>query len=201
VRVFKGLALDNCANFGKGRMKYEVGQKMTAESADEFKTGLHWSEYVMVCVGYYNLGAGHIYLAEAGGDTNEDSDTNGASTELTLLHEMDHRDIVIEALIYMYEHPLFKGWMHHSNNCIVAGNKAECRKDGIAIARGKKPMCRGGEGAVLGFYNDKDEEIRFAVVGKNGVKPGKWYRLNEGIISEVGEHEVCGTAEGEAGKA
>ena len=61
---------------------------------------------------------------------------------------------------------------------------------GIAIAAGPYSRARAGMGAaiMLAEYDDDDGAlvgVRASMVGKNGIKPGRWYRLKDGKFVEA----------------
>ena len=178
MMVFKATRSDMTCTMGRGVFQYQLGVPAVADNSRCGSTGLHACEYVLDCTGYYDLGNGNrFFLAEAGGDIAEDGEnTRIACTELTLIQELTNRAIAAQAVLFMVRHPKRDGWKKNGNLLEVAENQAEAHQsDGIAIARGRKPMARGPNGAHLGLVLEEDGEItdaRILTVGHHGIMPG-----------------------------
>ena len=182
--VFKGTDRDMFCTKGHGSFKYELGKTYTEEASKVARTGLHVSEYVMEVVYWYPPeDGGRIFICEAGGSIDEDESDKVSCTELTLIRELNREEIVFEALMYMIQHPLRK-FDARGKNYQVARNRAECGRDGIAIARGIRPKARGGKGAILGFMDEVSGKVRMRMVGGDGLKPETWYVLKGGEVIE-----------------
>ncbi|WP_300572735.1 hypothetical protein [uncultured Acetatifactor sp.] len=180
---------------GNGIFRYQLGVQAVADGSKCGRTGLHACEYVMDCTRYYDLACrNRFFLAEAGGDIAEDgTDTRIACTELTLVQELTRREMAAQAMVYMVEHPKRAGWEAKRASLEVAADRAEAMlPDAIAIARGESPMVRGAEGAHLGLIREADGEIvdaRLVMVGRNGIRPGIWYTVEDGVLKEAGDEK------------
>nr|WP_300809236.1 hypothetical protein [uncultured Acetatifactor sp.] len=195
MKVFKATRSDMTCTMGNGTFRYQLGIPAVADGSKCGRTGLHACEYVMDCTRYYDLACrNRFFLAEAGGDIAEDgTDTRIACTELTLVQELTRREMAAQAMVYMVEHPKRAGWEAKRASLEVAADRAEAMlPDAIAIARGERPMVRGAEGAHLGLIREADGEIvdaRLVMVGRNGIRPGIWYTVEDGVLKEAGDEK------------
>ena len=191
MKVFKATRSDMTCRMGNGIFRYQLGVQAVADGSKCGRTGLHACEYVMDCTRYYDLACrNRFFLAEAGGDIAEDgTDTRIACTELTLVQELTRREMAAQAMVYMVEHPMYTSRL----GLEVAADRAEAMlPDAIAIARGESPMVRGAEGAHLGLIREADGEIvdaRLVMVGRNGIRPGIWYTVEDGVLKEAGDEK------------
>lgn len=203
MTVFKATNEDMSCTMGEGKFFYRLGVPERAERSRCGSTGLHACEYVLDCTGYYRLGEGNrFFLAEASGDIAEDGcNTRIACTELTLVQELTCREIAAHAMLYMVKHPRRDGWEVEHSMVVAAKDLAQALfPDAIAIARGQRPVAWGVMGAHLGLLREVDGKItdaRLLTVGKNGIKPGFWYTVEDNIPREVisvGEDRMPGPA-------
>lgn len=195
MTVFKATRSDMSCTMGEGTFRYQLGVPASADGSKCGRTGLHACEYVLDCTRYYSLGGGNrFFLAEAGGDIAEDgTDTRIACTELTLVQELTNRGIAAQAMLYMVRHPKREGWEAKRASLEAAADRAEAMlPDGIAIARGERPVARGAAGAHLGLVREADGEIvdaRLVTVGRNGIRPDTWYTVEAGGLKEAVDEE------------
>lgn len=191
MTVYKATNADMVCTMGNGKFRYSLGVPAVADRSVCGHTGLHACEYVLDCTGYYSLGCGNrFFLAEAEGDIAEDGrDTRIACTKLTLVQELANREIAARAVLYMVQHPRRDGWEASGKMLDVKRDRAEAgQPDAIAIARGSCPVARGAEGAHLGLIREKSGVItdaRILTVGRNGIRPGTWYTVEDNIPREV----------------
>ena len=191
MTVFKATRGDMSCTMGKGAFFYHLGVPALADRSACGNAGLHGCEYVLDCARYYKLGDGNrFFLAEARGDIAEDGcDTRIACTELTLIQELTNREIAAHALLYMVKHPRRSGWEAQRMMVDVSKDRAEAVfPDAIAIARGFRPAAMGVMGSHLGLIREVYGEItdaRLLTVGRNGVKPGTWYTVEDNMPKEV----------------
>lgn len=191
MTVFKATRGDMSCTMGKGTFFYHLGVPATADRSRCGGAGLHACEYVLDCTSYYGLGTGNrFFLAEAGGDIAEDGrDTRIACTELTLVQELTNREIAAHALLYMVKHPRRKGWEAQRHMLQAAPDCARALlPDGIAMARGFRPVAMGVTGSHLGLVREVYGEItdaRLLTVGRNGIRPDTWYTVEDNIPREV----------------
>lgn len=189
MKVFKATRQDLTCNLGSGIFRYEVGKTYTAEECKCGKTGLHSCEYVLDCIGYYQMdGKNRFFLAEASGDIHEvgGDDTRVSSTELRLIRELNLQRIAYEAMCYMIEHPGRK-WKREGTNHSVREDRVWMVKRGaMGIARGFEPMASGELGAVLGLvheYNGEVDAAKLFTIDNILYHAGVTYQLTkEGVL-------------------
>ncbi len=207
MNAYKATGSDMTCTLGKGKFQYRIGEVLTAEHSKCGRTGLHCCEYVLDCMGYYALnGRNRFFLAEAGGDINEDGENTRIScTSLKLVQELDLKGLCYHALAYMIEHPT-REWEKWAANLCVQRDSASGGKDTLVIARGLEPRARGGIGAVLGLLQETETGVisaRMLLVDGKKVLPNQWYYLDpEGLLcrEEVRcEAEAACCASGEGG--
>lgn len=187
--AFKGFTQELTATFGSGNKKYPIGEKVVEEKSKASNCGMHCAEDPLYCVSYYPLGSGRYFMVEAAGSLDEDgSTTQIACTEMTLLKELDHKQLAGHGMVYMVKHPK-RDWKKNRGGCVVQPDVAEgTGKNSIAIARGKKPKVKGKKGSVLGLIVEKKPgEITAAKVFEVGgaVRENTWYTLYRGKLKEV----------------
>lgn len=182
MRVYKATNADMTCHMGKGTFQYALNVPATAEKSQCASTGLHACEYILDCTGYYGLGDSHrFFVAEAEGDIAEDgTDTRISCTKLTLLAELDNKQIAREAMQYMIKHPKREAWKKSGNMLMVASDEAwVTQRDGIAIARGSEPRVKGCAGAHIGWIREANGQITdaYLLTVQDPIKPDTWYTI------------------------
>ena len=176
--------------FGRGTFQYEAGQTIKEDSSKCQNRGLHCAENPLECLRWYPLGQENRYfLVEASGSLDElgGDDTQLACTEMTLVRELNVKEMAGHAMMYMVMHPL-RPWEWTGNMLQVAQDRAEAKAPGaVAIARGLHPRVRGVSGAILGLIREDGGLIEdaklFTVQGD--IKPNTWYTLKGREPQEV----------------
>lgn len=167
MKVFKATHQDMSCTMGAGTFQYELGKTYTADGCKCGKTGLHSCEYILDCMGYYAMdGKNRFFVAEAGGDIHEvgGDDTRVASTELTLIKELDTLHICYEAMRYMMDHP-GRPWETQHIRLSVQPGRVDVGGEGwIGIARGYEPEFKAKAGAIVGLLHEEEGEIVMARV-------------------------------------
>lgn len=182
--AYKGFNKDLSCTLGKGTFQYRIGETVLEDKSKCVREGLHCCEYVLDCMNYYGLdGKNRFCMVEAAGSIDEDGDDKISCTKMTITKELTTKQIASAAMAYMVQHPL-RDWKKEKKNLCVREGKAECReKYGIAIARGADPMAKGEKGTVIGLLQEQAPGVFsgfcVAVVGENGILPGRWYRMSE----------------------
>ena len=182
MKVYKATDADMSCRLGRGKFQYILGEKAMAEASKCGNTGLHACEYILDCMRYYSLGIGSRYfIAEAEGDIAEDGENTRIScTELTLLTELDNRELARETMFYMIQHPKRDEWKRSGPMYMVAENEAWMNvKDGFAIARGMEPKVKGCEGAHIGWLREVEGKIvaAYMLTVQGPIKPDTWYTI------------------------
>lgn len=190
--AYKGFHGDLTCTFGKGTFQYEAGATITEELSKCARNGLHCAEYVLDCLKWYPLGRGNRYFqVEAEGNIDEDgTDTKISCTKMTLVRELNVKEIALQAMIYICSHP-HRDWKHWSNICSVTEDSAEgCGEGSIAIARGKCPVVKGEIGTAAGLLVESPDSVeieaaKFFVIDGKKVKAGKYYGYRNGELVEA----------------
>ena len=182
MKVYKATDADMSCRLGKGKFQYTLGEPASAEASKCGNTGLHACEYILDCMRYYSLGVGSRYfIAEAEGDIAEDGENSRIScTKLTLLTELDNRDIARETMLYMAQHPKRDDWKRSGVMYMVTEDTAWVNvKDGIAIARGPEPKVKGCAGAHIGWLREVDGKIvaAYLLTVQGPILPDTWYTI------------------------
>lgn len=188
--AYKGFRHDLTCTMGKGIFQYRIGETVREDKSKCVREGLHCCEYVLDCMNYYGLdGKNRFCMVEAAGSIDEDGNDKISCTEMTIVKELTSKQIASAAMAYMVQHPL-RDWKKNGGNLCVQEEKAECLGEGgIAIARGADPVAKGGKGTVIGLLKEQEPGVFsgfcIAVVGENGIRPGRWYRMNQEGMVEV----------------
>lgn len=186
--VYKATREDMTCTMGHGTFQYQLNVPAYAGGTKCGRSGLHACEYVLDCFRYYSL-RDRIFKAEAQGSIDEDGEnTRIACEQLTLTKELTRRDIVMEAIRYMVNHPE-REWEMDLKQIKAQKDRAEGYGDGIVIARGKNPMVRGKKGDVIGLVVETRkgwfEGASIGEISING-EEGIWYGvLPDGRMAEV----------------
>lgn len=187
--VYKATREDMTCTMGHGTFQYQLNVPAYAVSTKCGRSGLHACEYVLDCFRYYSL-RDRIFKAEAEGSIDEDGEnTRIACEQLTLTKELTRREIVMEAIRYMVNHPE-REWEMDLKQIIAQKDRAEGYGDGIVIARGKNPMVRGKKGDVIGLVVETRKGwFERASIGEiNGIngEEGIWYGVSpDGRMKEM----------------
>lgn len=181
--AYKGFNEKLQCTLGKGTFTYEPGRTYTEQSSKTASTGFHCAEYLPDCFKFYPPDRKNRYfLVEAGGSIDEEAgDSKIACTEITLIEELNLKQMAIACMIYMASHPK-RDWETYGPGYHISKNKAETNK-GIAIARGKEPKAKGKIGSVLGLMMEEHGQItqaKAAEVDGTKIRPDIWYTLTEG---------------------
>lgn len=149
------------------------------KKANCVKNGFHAATNPLDCLRYYHDFKNSVYaVVECAGDMDEDEiDSKITCTRMRIIKELSPADFIIEALLYIAEHPKMK-----RSSCVKV-NQSVSGSAGYAISEGANPKCMGtSKGDVLGYIrneNDKITGLYFAVVDGESVKPGEWYSYND----------------------
>lgn len=189
MQVYKGFNRELKCTCGQGVYAYEPGKTYKETKSKTRSAGFHCAEYLPDCFKFYAPdGNNRFFLVEAGGSIDEEEeDSKIACTEITLVKELNLKQMVIACMIYMVKHPQ-RSWKASGYCYKIDTDKAETGR-GIAIARGKNPRARGGTGSAIGLVLEKNGQIiearAFEVDGKQ-ILPDTWYTITkEGEIYEI----------------
>lgn len=199
MRAYKGFNGNLTCTKGNGTYRYEAGETYFTEASQTARTGFHCCENPMDCLTWYGLPLGknnsRIFVVEAAGDIDEIEDKI-ACTQITLLKELDLKQLTFEVMKYIILHP-YREWPRIGKLFEVAEDCAEAVKDGFAIARGVNPIVKGEEGSVLGILvehpgnNAEFLEAKVGIVGID-IEPGIWYTVQDGEWKARNHEEKVG---------
>lgn len=183
MQAYKGFNEKLQCTCGKGMFTYEPGRTYIEAKSKTASTGFHCAEYLPDCFKFYPLDKkNRFFLVEAGGSIDEEGgDSKIACTKITLIEELNLKQMAIACMIYIVSHPK-RDWETSGNGYYIGKNKAETNK-GIAIARGKEPKAKGKIGSILGLILEEDGQIiqaKAAEVDGTHIRPDIWYTLTIG---------------------
>lgn len=182
MQAYKGFNQNLQCTWGKGVFTYEPGKTYVEGSSHTARTGFHCAEYLPDCFKYYAPdGKNRFFLVEASGSIDEETyDSKIACTEITLMKELNRKQMALACMIYMVRHPKRDWKAAGCHYCITS--KAEIT-GGIAIARGTEPQAKGDKGSVVGLVLEEDGQIiqaKAAEVDGTEIKPDTWYTITKG---------------------
>lgn len=162
--TYKGFNANLCATMGRGTFQYEIGKKYTETEAECARTGFHSCNEPLGVLDWYSTDDARYCVCEAGGEIHEDGTNTGrtSSTELTLLKEVNIKQLAIIEAAWIEKHPL----RDNVNNVnIEKGRDAH----GICVVRGKSPaaVVRKGTCVVIIQEKPKSKEVDKILVIEN----------------------------------
>lgn len=164
MMAFKGFTPNLKSVMGDGKKEtchFVPGETKKVERSKTANSGFHCCEYPPDCLRYYSWEKSRFFRVEAAGDIDEDEGERIATTEITLVEELDARKFAYYIMRYIAMYPRRKNWITNMTGVSIQPDKAKVSKAGhIAIARGSSPRVRGTEGSVVGLIVEKDEEIK-----------------------------------------
>lgn len=164
MMAFKGFTPDLKSVMGDGKKEtchFVPGETKKVEKSQTASSGFHCCEYPPACLRYYSWSKSRFFRVEATGDIDEDDQNRIASTEITLVQELDAQLFAYYTMRYIIMHPRRYDWEVTEEGVTVKLDEAETfAAEHIAIARGSSPRVRGTEGSVVGLIVEKDEEIK-----------------------------------------
>lgn len=180
MRAYKGFNENLACIYGKGIFNYQPGVTYREKDSKVASTGFHSAENPAGCLIVYPPdGRNRYFLVEAGGSIDEEiDDTKIASTELTLVKELNLKQMTLACMIYMAKHPTRKWKCSGSNHKI--DEQAEIAS-GIAIGRGEKPKAKAKSGCI-GLMLERNGVVmqaKAAMVDGKNIKSNKWYTITE----------------------
>lgn len=187
MKAYKGFNGNLTCTRGQGTYQYAPGETYYTDESQTARKGFHCCENPLDCLRWYGLPLGaesnRLFIVEAAGDIDEIEDKI-ACTQITLIKELDLKNLVIEVMKYIIMHP-HRDWTGRGKLYEVAENVAEALSKGFAIARGINPIVKGEEGSVLGVLVEHPEnpaefiDAKVGVVGSE-LEPNRWYTVQDG---------------------
>jgi len=171
VRAFKGFRRDlTCMGY---QFREDVVNR--TEEANCAQNGFHCAENPLDCFSYYSNWRGSVYYeVDAFGDLDEDAvDSKISCTAMRLVRRLSLEQMLLEAAVYMVEHPK-RRW-----------NSKVCKETGIAyngfvVVRGKNPKALGKAQDILLILKEGQdsldiEEIALIKIDRKRYLPYRYY--------------------------
>ena len=196
VQSVKGFDLNwRCRDY-----QFEVGKTYTHDGeVNACESGFHACEYPLDVFRYYAPGQSRYALVQQSGAlSRHGSDTKVASGKITIEAELKLPDLIARAIKWIFAHAKpedtehatgARGAASSTGDYGAASNTGDCGAASSTGTRGAA-MAIGFDGWVMGaagnalflVHRDPDNgEITHAwagVVGRDGIKPEVWYRLD-----------------------
>ena len=187
VQSVKGFDLNwRCRDY-----QFEVGKTYTHDGeVNACESGFHACEYPLDVFRYYAPGQSRYALVQQSGAlSRHGSDTKVASGKITIEAELKLPDLIARAIKWIFAHAKPEDTEHATGTRGAASNTGDCGAasstgyQGAAMAIGFDGWVMGAAGnALFLVHRDPDNgEITHAwagVVGRDGIKPEVWYRLD-----------------------
>ena len=196
VQSVKGFGLNwRCRDY-----QFEVGKTYTHDGeVNACESGFHACEYPLDVFRYYAPGQSRYALVQQSGAlSRHGSDTKVASGKITIEAELKLPDLIARAIKWIFAHAKPEdtehatGYQGAASSTGTRGAASSTGDYGAASSTGTRgaAMAIGFDGRVMGaagnalflVHRDPDNgEITHAwagVVGRDGIKPEVWYRLD-----------------------
>lgn len=193
--VYKGTDKDmKCRGF-----QFDLGKEYVEEEAKLCDKGFHGCEYPLDVFAHYAPADSRFFVADLDGvtDETESRDTKRVGTKIKLKAEVGIAGIVKAAVEYIKEKA--ESSNNQTGNCSAATNTGYCSaatvdgKESIAIVTGVDSKASGAIGCWLvlterGGWNGNTypiKEVRAVKVDGEAIKPGVFYKLENGEVVEA----------------
>ena len=193
--VYKGTDKDmKCRDF-----QFELGKEYEEAEAQLCNKGFHGCEYPLDVFAHYAPADSRFFVADLDGLTDEmqSDDTKRVGTKVTLRAEIGIPGIVKAAVEYIKEKA--ESCDNQTGNCSAATNTGNWSaatvegKESIAIVTGRDSKAAGAFGCWLvlterGTWNGETypiKEVRAVKVDGETIKPGVFYKLQNGEVVEA----------------
>ena len=132
--------------------------------------GFHCAENPLDCLSYYPDWKSSVYYeVEAAGDLDEDGvDSKISCTKLRLVRRLTLTQFLLEAILYMVQHPK-RSWNSHVHH------EQGIARNGFIIVRGKEPVAQGDKGDVVAILKENDDGEILEVGLFEAEESGVWY--------------------------
>ncbi len=171
MKAFKGFKTDlTCMGY-----QFREDEVNRTKEANCVRNGFHCAENPLDCFCYYpNWRKSVYYEVDASGDLDEDAvDSKISCTALRLKRRLSLEQMLLEAAIYMVEHPK-RGW--NSRVCRETGSSY----NGFGVVRGKNPRAAGKTGDILLILKEEPdspeiEEVALLKIGQKQYAQDRYY--------------------------
>ena len=193
--VYKGTDKDmKCRDF-----QFELGKEYVEEEAKLCYKGFHGCEYPLDVFAHYAPADSRFFVADLDGVTDEEAedDSKRVGTKIKLRAEIGIAGVVKAAVEYIKEKA--ESSKNQTGNYSAATNTGDCSaatvdgKESIAIVTGVDSKASGAIGCWLvltdrGGWNGDTfpiKEVRAVKVDGETIKPGVFYKLENGEVVEA----------------
>lgn len=171
MRAFKGFHKNlTCLGY-----QFKEGIVNRTEEANCVQNGFHCAENPLDCLNYYPNWRNSVYYeVHAFGDIDEDAvDSKISCTAMRLIRRLSLEQMLLEAAVYMIEHPK-RQW--NSKVLLDTG----IAKNGFVVVRGKNPKALGKMGSLLLILKEEPDsaeidEIALIKIDRKRYYPDKYY--------------------------
>lgn len=155
--AYKGFNRDLTCTSGGNRFQYKLNEWNVEPQANCAENGFHCAENPLDCLTYYpDWNRAVYYMVEAAGDIDEDGhDSKISCTRLRLIRQLNKKDFVYQALLYITEH-----WERADNGIVQRDTARNPGRRGFVIVRGKNPKAAAPEGTVIGLLQEATDSRR-----------------------------------------
>ena len=193
--VYKGTDKEmKCRDF-----QFELGKEYVEEEAKLCYKGFHGCEYPLDVFAHYAPADSRFFVADLDGVTDEEAedDSKRVGTKIKLRAEIGIVGVVKAAVEYIKEKA--ESSKNQTGDCSAATNTGDCSaatvdgKESIAIVTGVDSNASGALGCWLvltdrGGWNGDTfpiKEVRAVKVDGETIKPGVFYKLENGEVVEA----------------
>lgn len=193
--VYKGTDKEmKCRDF-----QFELGKEYVEEEAKLCYKGFHGCEYPLDVFAHYAPADSRFFVADLDGVTDEEAedDSKRVGTKIKLRAEIGIAGVVKAAVEYIKEKA--ESSKNQTGDCSAATNTGDCSaatvdgKESIAIVTGVDSNASGALGCWLvltdrGGWNGDTfpiKEVRAVKVDGETIKPGVFYKLENGEVVEA----------------
>ena len=127
MMAFKGFTPDLKSVMGDGKKEtchFVPGETKKVERSKTANSGFHCCEYPPDCLRYYSWEKSRFFRVEAAGDIDEDEGERIATTEITLVEELDARKFAYYIMRYIAMYPRRKNWITNMTGVSIQPDKA-----------------------------------------------------------------------------
>ena len=195
VRGFKGFTKDlKCRN-----KQYALGETYEEAEASLCNHGLHFCEYPLDCLGYYEPGLGSRYAEVIAENPSEerDGDSKRVTKKLTIGGELSFRGLIEAAVKFTFDRATWKESDKATEKREAAsatggkGAASATGEESVAMASGRDGKAKACLGSWI-VLAERDREwkikgMRCAVIDGETLKPDTYYTLKDGEFVEVEE--------------
>ena len=197
IKSFKGFDKDlKCRDF-----QYEVGKEYETGKAIACECGFYACEYPLDIFSHYPPATSRYCEVEQSGEIDNSENDKTCSTKIKIGAELSLKDIVAAAIKFTFEKTTPENTLHATGDYGASSATGNCGAssatglNSIALAAGYKCKAKGAIGSWLCIAEREDwngqtypiKEVRAVKVDGEAIKADTWYKLENGVLTEVTE--------------